>query len=98
MVGWGSTYGPISRAVARCLAQGESVAHIHLRHIWPLPRNLGPLLAGFERVLVPEMNMGQLKTVLRAELMVPAEGLSKVTGKPFTIAEIERAIRLRLGE
>ena len=96
VVGWGSTYGPISRAVGNLLSEGVQVSHVHLRHIWPLPRNLGELLGGFERVLVPEMNMGQLVKLLRSELLVPAEGLNKVSGKPFMIAEIEAAVRDRL--
>ena len=96
VVGWGSTYGPISRAVSNLLNQGVEVSHVHLRHIWPLPRNLGELLGRFDRVLVPEMNAGQLLTLLRSEYLVPAEGLSKVSGKPFMIAEIEAAIRARL--
>ncbi|MEO1019372.1 MAG: 2-oxoacid:acceptor oxidoreductase subunit alpha [Pseudomonadota bacterium] len=92
IVGWGSTYGPIARAVTTERARGRDVSHIHLRHIWPLPRNLGDLLKGFDHVLVPEMNKGQLNTVLRSEYLVPAEGLSKVTGKPFSVLEIEAAI------
>ena len=96
VVGWGSTYGPISRAVEWMRAEGYDVSHIHLRHIWPLPRNLGDLLRSYDRVLVPEMNMGQLSTVLRAEYLVPAESLSKVAGQPFKISEIMDAIRSRL--
>ena len=94
VVGWGSTYGPISRAVERSRNEyGISVSHIHLRHLSPLPRNLGDLLAGFEKVLVPEMNMGQLTTVLRSRYLVPAISLPKVTGKPFKIVEIMDGIR-----
>ncbi len=96
VVGWGSTYGPISRAVDNLRAEGLSVAHLHLRHIWPLPLNLGELLGGFDKILVPEMNDGQLVTLLRSEYLVPAEGLNKVTGKPFKISEIEAAVRARL--
>lgn len=96
VVGWGSTYGPISRAVENLLGQGMSVSHIHLRNIWPLPANLGELLAGFERVLVPEMNAGQLVALLRSEYLVEAESLSKVTGQPFKIAELEAALRAHL--
>ena len=92
VVGWGSTYGPISRAVANLLARGHSVAHIHLRHIWPLPANLGSLLKGYQRVIVPEMNNGQLVTLLRAQYLVPAEALTKIAGRPFRIAEIEEAV------
>jgi 2-oxoglutarate ferredoxin oxidoreductase subunit alpha len=96
VVGWGSTYGPISRAVLNMRNEGLDVSHIHLRYIWPLPRNLGELLKSYDQVLVPEMNNGQLVTVLRAEYLVDAQGLNKVTGKPFKIAEIEDAIRSRL--
>src|SRR4051812_28762243 len=65
VVGWGSTYGPIASAVRRARAKGMDVAHVHIRHIWPMPKNLGALLKGYENILVPEMNTGQLKTVLR---------------------------------
>ena len=93
VVGWGSTYGPISRAVEIVRAEGKAISHIHLRYINPMPRNLGQLLARFQKVLVPEMNMGQLSTLLRDKFLVPAEGLNKVTGKPFQISEIENGIR-----
>ncbi|MFQ5972381.1 MAG: 2-oxoacid:acceptor oxidoreductase subunit alpha [Alphaproteobacteria bacterium] len=96
VVGWGSTHGPISRAVSNLRAEGVDVSHIHLRHIWPLPRNLGDLLGSYGAVLVPEMNKGQLVNLLRARYLVPAEGLNKVTGKPFKISEIEAAVRSRL--
>jgi 2-oxoglutarate ferredoxin oxidoreductase subunit alpha len=96
LVGWGSTYGPISRAVGNMRAEGMDVSHIHIRHIWPLPANLGELLSSYDQVLVPEMNTGQLRTLLRAEYLVPAEGLNKVSGQPFKIAEIEAAIAERL--
>ena len=77
-------------------AEGYDVSHIHLRYIWPLPRNLKELLESFDQVIVPEMNDGQLVKLLRAEYLVPAEGLNKVTGKPFRVAEIETAIRAAL--
>jgi 2-oxoglutarate ferredoxin oxidoreductase subunit alpha len=96
VVGWGSTYGPISRAVGNLCDAGHDVSHIHIRHLWPLPRNLGDLLRGFEHVLVPETNTGQLLTLLRSRYLVPAVGLNKVTGRPFKIREIEDAIRARL--
>jgi 2-oxoglutarate ferredoxin oxidoreductase subunit alpha len=92
VIGWGSTYGAIHQAVGRWRARGEDVSHIHVRHLWPLPRNLGPLLRGYERILVPEMNTGQLKTVLRDQYLVDARPCSKVSGQPFRIAEIEAAI------
>ena len=92
VVGWGSTYGPIAQAVRRARARGRDVSHIHIRHIWPLPPNLGDLLRGFDHVLVPEMNTGQLKTVLRDQFLVDAKPLNKVSGQPFRISEIEAAI------
>ncbi|CAN5330488.1 2-oxoacid:acceptor oxidoreductase subunit alpha [soil metagenome] len=92
IVGWGSTYGPIHQAVRRARRRGLDVSHIHIRHIWPMPANLGDLLRGYEHVIVPEMNTGQLKTVLRDQFLVDAKPLNKVTGQPFMIAEIEAAI------
>jgi len=92
VVGWGSTYGPIHQAVGRARAKGLDVSHIHVRHIWPLPQNLGELLKGYDKVLVPEMNTGQFKTVLRDQFLVDAQPLTKTSGQPFTIAEIEGAI------
>lgn len=92
VVGWGSTYGPIHQAVRRQRAKGVDVSHIHVRHIWPLPRNLGELLRGYRHVLVPEMNTGQFKTVLRDQFLVDARPINKVSGQPFRIVEIEQAI------
>lgn len=96
VVGWGSTYGPISRAVSNLRSEGFDVSHIHVRYLSPLPRNLGDLLTGFERILVPEMNNGQFVTMLRSEYLVDAQGLNKVSGQPFKISELEDAIRDRL--
>jgi 2-oxoglutarate ferredoxin oxidoreductase subunit alpha len=92
VVGWGSTFGPIHQAVRRARARGLDVSHIHLRHIWPLPRNLGDLLHSYERIIVPEMNKGQLKTLLRDQYLVDAKPVNKIAGQPFKIAEIEAAI------
>jgi 2-oxoglutarate ferredoxin oxidoreductase subunit alpha len=92
VVGWGSTYGPIHQAVGRARRKGLDVSHIHVRHIWPMPANLGDLLRGFDKVLVPEMNTGQFKTVLRDQFLVDAQPLTKTSGQPFTIAELEAAI------
>ncbi|MBA4354978.1 MAG: 2-oxoglutarate ferredoxin oxidoreductase subunit alpha, partial [Novosphingobium sp.] len=92
VVGWGSTYGPIHQAVRRALRKGQDVAQIHVRHVWPLPTNLGDLLKGYDKVLVPEMNTGQFKTVLRDQYLIDAQPLNKTSGQPFTIAEIEAAI------
>jgi 2-oxoglutarate ferredoxin oxidoreductase subunit alpha len=80
------------QAVRRWQEKGKKVSHIHVRHIWPLPKNLGELLGGFDRVLVPEMNTGQFKTVLRDQLFVDVESLTKTSGQPFQIAELEEAI------
>ena len=96
VVGWGSTYGPISRAVTNLRREGLSVSHIHLRHIWPLPANLGTLLSRFDKVIVPEMNDGQLVTLLRDQFLLPLTSVDKVTGKPFKITEIESAMRAQL--
>lgn len=96
VVGWGSTYGPIRAAVTRVRVSGAEVAHIHLRYLNPFPKNLGDLLRGYDRILVPEMNTGQLVTILRSTFLLPAKGLSKVTGKPFMVTELEAAIRAAL--
>jgi 2-oxoglutarate ferredoxin oxidoreductase subunit alpha len=92
VVGWGSTFGPIHQAVRRAIAKGQDVAHVHIRNIWPSPKNMSVLLKGFDHILVPEMNMGQLKTLLRDQFLVDARPLNKVSGHPFRIAEIEEAI------
>lgn len=92
VVGWGSTFGPIHQAVRRARRKGLSVSHVHVRHVWPLPANLGELLKGFDKVLVPEMNTGQFKTVLRDQFLIDAQPLNKTSGQPFTIAEIETVI------
>ena len=97
VVGWGSTYGAIRKGVQRARAKGQDVAHIHIRHIWPLPANLGELLRGYDKILVPEMNTGQLKTILRDQFLVDCKPLNKVSGHPFKIAEIEAAIDGMLG-
>ncbi len=96
VVGWGSTFGPIHSGVQAARGLGLDVSHIHIRYLNPFPRNLGELLGGYGKVLVPEMNNGQLVTMLRSTYLVPAEKLSKVTGKPFKSAEILSAIRAHL--
>src|SRR6266700_4552360 len=93
VVGWGSTFGAIHRAVQIARDEGRDVAHIHVRYLSPFPRNLGGLLKRYDRVLVPEMNNGQLVKLLRAEYLVDAEGFSKVTGKPFRVTDIVQRIR-----
>ena len=96
VVGWGSTYGPIHQAVRRARAKGLDVSHIHIRHIWPMPQNMAVLLKGYEHILVPEMNSGQLKTILRDQFLVDARAVNKVSGQPFTIAEVTAAIEAAL--
>jgi 2-oxoglutarate ferredoxin oxidoreductase subunit alpha len=88
VVGWGSTYGAITSAVEEAQRRGESVSSIHLRYLNPFPRNLGEIIGRFDRVLVPELNLGQLAMLLRSKYMVPAISLPKVKGKPFKISEI----------
>ncbi|HEU5084020.1 MAG TPA: 2-oxoacid:acceptor oxidoreductase subunit alpha [Acidimicrobiales bacterium] len=92
VIGWGSTWGAISGGIDRVRARGKKVARIHLTHLHPFPANLGELLSHFDRALVPEMNLGQLCKVLRAEFLIDARPLSKVRGLPFTAPEIEAAI------
>lgn len=92
VVGWGSTFGPIHQAVRRARARGLEASHIHVRNIWPLPKNLGDLLRSYERIIVPEMNRGQFKTLLRDQYLVDARPVNKVSGQPFKISEIEAAI------
>jgi 2-oxoglutarate ferredoxin oxidoreductase subunit alpha len=96
VLGWGSTYGAINAAARRVRGRGGQVATAHLVHLSPFPRNLGEVLATYPRVLVPELNTGQLLRLLRAEFLVPAEGYSKVQGLPFALAELEREIERRL--
>jgi 2-oxoglutarate ferredoxin oxidoreductase subunit alpha len=93
VVGWGSTYGPIRQAVKEARDEGHQVSHLHLRYLNPFPRNLGDLLLGFDHVLVPEMNTGQLATMLRSTYLVPAVALPKVSGKPFKVREVGQGIR-----
>jgi 2-oxoglutarate/2-oxoacid ferredoxin oxidoreductase subunit alpha len=93
VLGWGSTYGSIREAVQRCRDRGLEVSHAHLRYLNPFPANLGDVLKRFDRVLVPELNLGQLVKMLRSTYLVPAESLPKVQGQPFKIAELEDKIR-----
>jgi 2-oxoglutarate ferredoxin oxidoreductase subunit alpha len=96
VVGWGSTFGAIHQGVKRCRQQGLDVSHIHIRHIWPFPQNLKELLSGYDNVIVPEMNTGQLVKMLRSEFLIDAKGLNKVSGQPFKIEEIVNAIQAEL--
>jgi len=93
VVGWGSTYGSIAAAVDELQAEGRAVSQVHLRYLNPLPPDLEKILAGFRKVLLPEMNMGQLRTILRAAYLVDVVGLNKVQGQPFKVAEVRDGIR-----
>ncbi len=96
VLGWGSTYGAIHEAVTDSRARGLEVSHAHLSYLNPLPRNLGDLLARFDRVLIPELNMGQLAQIIRGRYLVPAESYPKVEGQPFLIEELTTRIRQML--
>jgi 2-oxoglutarate ferredoxin oxidoreductase subunit alpha len=89
VLGWGSSYGAILAGVRRVRATGKKVARIHLRHLNPFPANLGAALAGYRRILVPELNRGQLVRMVRSEFLVDAISYPKVQGQPFKAAEIE---------
>lgn len=92
VLSWGSTYGVVKTAVANCLEKGISVGHIHLRYLNPFPKNLGELLKGFDQVIIPEMNNGQLIKIIREQFLIDAIGINKIKGIPFTTQEIMEAI------
>lgn len=92
VLGWGSTWGAITSALGRLRGEGHKIAHAHLTHLNPFPANLGEVLKGRTHVLVPEMNLGQLSLMVRAEFLVDAQSISKVSGQPFTAGELETTI------
>jgi 2-oxoglutarate ferredoxin oxidoreductase subunit alpha len=92
VVGWGGTYGSIITAVQRAQRKGRKVAQAHLRYLNPMPRNIGTVLKRYKKVLVPELNGGQLRWLLRAQFLVDAVGLNKLQGRPFLVSEIEQKI------
>ncbi len=96
VVSWGGTYGACLTAVRRCQEAGHRVSHAHIRYLNPLPRNIGDLLKSFDRVLVPELNTGQLRMLLRSEYLVDCIGFNKVQGKPFSVSELIEAIEKHL--
>ncbi len=98
VIGWGSTYGPIGAACRRVRRAGYHVAQTHLRHLNPFPSDLGEILARYDRVLVPEMNLGQLSKLLRAEYLVDALGYNHVRGLPLKAAELAEAIGQLVGQ
>jgi len=93
VLGWGSTYGPVTAAVRRLRKDGEAIAQAHLRHLNPFPRNLGEILARYDKVVVPEMNLGQLATLLRAKYLVDAHSYNQVNGMPFKAEQLATALK-----
>jgi 2-oxoglutarate ferredoxin oxidoreductase subunit alpha len=93
VVSWGGTYGTVRTAVRQQMSEGKSVAHCHLRYMNPFPRNLGDILKNYEKILVPELNRGQLRFLLRNDFLVDAQGLNKIQGKPFLVSEVSQAIQ-----
>ncbi len=92
IIAWGSTHGPITAALNAQREKGRRIGHIHLRYLNPLPRDLGEVIRRYKKVLVPEMNMGQLLMILRAKYLIDAQGYNKIQGKPFKTSEIEQKI------
>jgi 2-oxoglutarate ferredoxin oxidoreductase subunit alpha len=88
VIGWGGTYGAISSATRILQDEGYSISSIHLRHLNPLPNDLGPLLSCFKKVIVPELNLGQLSTILKAQYVKEIIPYNKIQGKPFKVAEL----------
>jgi 2-oxoglutarate ferredoxin oxidoreductase subunit alpha len=93
VLGWGSTYGPITAAVRRLRAAGEEIAQAHLRHLNPFPRNLGTVLKRYDKVVIPEMNLGQLATLIRAKYLVDAHSYNQVNGMPFKAQQLAKALK-----
>ncbi|MFF0206341.1 2-oxoacid:acceptor oxidoreductase subunit alpha, partial [Streptomyces sp. NPDC005017] len=98
VLGWGSTYGPITAAVRRLRTAGQEIAQAHLRHLNPFPGNLGEVLARYDRVVVPEMNLGQLATLIRARYLVDAHSYNQVNGMPFKAEQLARALKEAIDE
>lgn len=96
VLSWGGTFGSCHTAVARAQEAGRSVSHVHLRHLSPMPPNLREVLGRFDKVLIPELNMGQLRLLIRGKFLVDARGLNKVQGRPFLVEEIQEAIGMML--
>jgi 2-oxoglutarate ferredoxin oxidoreductase subunit alpha len=92
VLGWGSTHGAITAAVKATRERGLAVSHAHLRHLNPLPPDLGPLLGRFNRILLPELNLGQLSILLRSKYLIDIESFTKATGQPFKVSELQGRI------
>ncbi len=96
IIGWGSTYGALKTAVGTLCESGASVGHLHLRHLWPLPRGIETIAGRFNKVVVAELNRGHLRRLLRSEYLIPASALNRIAGQPFKVADVEREIRQTL--
>ena len=92
VLSWGGTFGAVYSAVHRVQEKDKQVAHLHLRHLNPFPKNLGEILTSYDRVLIPELNLGQLSLLIRAKYLVDTVSYTKVEGMPFTIVELEERI------
>ena len=98
VVGWGSTWGAITGAVRRAVRDDLKIGHVHLRHLNPLPNNLGKVLSQAKQVVTAEMNLGQLSKILRAEYLIDVHPVTKVKGQPFTARELDEIIREAVNE
>jgi len=98
VLGWGSTYGPITAAVRRVRATGRAVAQAHLRHLNPFPANLGEVLKAYDRVIVPEMNLGQLALLLRGRFLVDVQSYSRVRGLPISLSELAEDLQTEIDD
>ena len=98
VLGWGGTHGAIRSSVEMLIKEGENVSHLHLRYINPLPKDLGEILVKFQKVIIPELNMGQLSMIIRSKFLIDAVGLNKVSGKPFTKTEIYKKVKQLIKE
>jgi 2-oxoglutarate ferredoxin oxidoreductase subunit alpha len=96
LLSWGGTYGAVRTAVRQAIAEGKSVAHAHLRYLSPFPKNLESIVRSYEKVLIPELNMGQLRFLIRGNFVIDAAGLNKIQGKPFLVNEIVERINAML--
>jgi 2-oxoglutarate/2-oxoacid ferredoxin oxidoreductase subunit alpha len=98
VLGWGSTYGAIVAAARRVRKSGRQIAYTHLRHLNPFPANLGDILRSYQRVIVPEMNMGQLALLLRAKYLVDVRSYSRVRGLPISLSELARDLEAEIDQ
>ncbi len=96
VLSWGSTYGAAKIAVEKMQSQGHKISHAHLRYLNPFPKNLGEVLHKFDRVVIPELNLGQLKNLIQAKYLKPVIGINKVQGKPFKSVELEEKLTVLL--